>query len=221
MLGRVSAVDATPYLDEQCVTRTRIKIGDSALALDPLSSSGVQKAIQSALSGAVVVNTLLRRSEHTEAAIQFYRESLAQASDRHRAWAAGHYATVAGRERSPFWTDRSVAAGTPEAGVAPSPPETMSAQLASGAAVQVSPDAELVEVPRLGADFVALGPALRHPALDGPIAYLGGWELAPLLREVRAGMTPLQVVECWAPRVPIESGLAIAAWMLGRGILVP
>ena len=97
----------------------------------------------------------------------------------------------------------------------------MSAHIASGAAVQVSRDAELIEVPRLGADFVALGPALRHPALDGPVAYLGGWELAPLLRDVRAGMTPLQVVQSWAPGVPIESGLAIAGWMLGRGILVP
>jgi hypothetical protein len=97
----------------------------------------------------------------------------------------------------------------------------MTAQVASGGGVQVSPDAEVVEVPRLGADFVALGPALRHPALDGPVAYLAGWELAPLLLGVRAGMTPLQVVKSWAPGVPVESGLAIAGWMLGRGILVP
>ncbi len=97
----------------------------------------------------------------------------------------------------------------------------MTARIASGAPVQVSPDAELIEVPRLGSDFVALGPALHHPALDGPVAYLGGWELAPLLREVRPGMTPLQVVQSWAPGVPAESGLAIAGWMLGRGILIP
>ena len=221
LVGQVLAADATPYLDDQCVTRTQIKIGDSALALDPLSSSGVQKAIQTALSGAVVVNTLLRKPENTDAAVQFYRESLSLASERHHAWAAGHYATVAVRERSPFWTDRSISVGSPQPYVAPAPPEDMSAHIASGAAVQVSRDAELIEVPRLGADFVALGPALRHPALDGPVAYLGGWELAPLLRDVRAGMTPLQVVQSWAPGVPIESGLAIAGWMLGRGILVP
>ncbi len=221
MVGGVLAADATSYLDDESVTRTQIKIGESALALDPLSSSGVQKAIQTALSGAVVVNTLLRRPENTDAAVRFYRESLAQASDRHRTWAAGHYATVAARERSAFWTDRSIPVGSPQPYVPPAPPEEMSAQLASGAAVQVSPDAELIEVPRLGSDFVALGPALCHPALDGPVAYLGGWELAPLLREVRTGMTPLQVVQSWAPRVPVESGLAIAGWMLGRGILVP
>ena len=221
MVGRVLLADATPYLDDECVTRTQIKIGDSALALDPLSSSGVQKAIQSALSGAVVVNTLLRKPENSDAAVRFYRESLAQASHRHRAWAAGHYASVAAREHSPFWTDRSIPVGSPQPYVPPAPPEEMTARIASGAPVQVSPDAELIEVPRLGSDFVALGPALHHPALDGPVAYLGGWELAPLLREVRPGMTPLQVVQSWAPGVPAESGLAIAGWMLGRGILIP
>ena len=57
LLGRVFAADATPYLDEESLTLRSIKVGDAALALDPLSSSGVQKAIQTALSGAVVVNT--------------------------------------------------------------------------------------------------------------------------------------------------------------------
>lgn len=221
LVGGVHAVDATPYLDDECVTRAQIKIGDSALALDPLSSSGVQKAIQTALSGAVVVNTLLRKPENTDAAIRFYRDSLAHASERHRAWAAGHYGTVAAREHSPFWADRSIAVGSAPPYVPSAPPEDMSAQIASGAAVQLSPDAELIDVPRLGTDFVAFGPALRHPALDGPVAYLGGWELAPLLRGVRTGMTPLQVVHSWAPGVPVESGLAIAGWMLGRGILIP
>jgi len=221
LAGRVQMMDATPYLDDECVTRAQMKIGDSVLALDPLSSSGVQKAIQTALSGAVVVNTLLHKPENTDTAVRFYRESLAQASARHRSWAAGHYATVAARERSPFWTERALSAGTPEPHVPSATREGLSAQIASLAAVRLSPDAVFIEVPRLGADFVALGPALRHPALAEPVAYLGGWELAPLLREVRPGMTTLQVVQSWAPGVPIESGLAIAGWMLGRGILVP
>lgn len=220
IIGRVLAADATPYLDERSVSRTHLKVGDAALAIDPLSSSGVQKAIQTALSGAIVVNTLLRRAECAEAAIRFYRDSLTQAGDRHRAWATGHYATVSAREPGSFWRTRS--ASQPSAPPVPiAPPAEITARLTSNAGVQLSPDAELVEVPRLGSDFVGLGPALRHPALDAPVAYLGGWELAPLLRQVRTGMTPLQVVHSWSPRVPVESGIAIAGWMLGRGILVP
>ena len=216
--GRVLAADATPYLDEHRVSRTHLKVGDAALAIDPLSSSGVQKAIQTALSGAVVVNTLLRRPECTAAALQFYRESLTAASERHRAWASGHYATVSVREPGSFWSARCAWPATP---VPSGPVVDATLQLASNTGVQLSPDAELLEVPRLGPDFVGLGPALHHPTLEAPVAYLGGWELAPLLRQVRAGMTPLQVVHSWSPRVPIKSGLAIAGWMLGRGILVP
>lgn len=221
LAGPVLAADATPYLDELSVTRTQIKVGDSALAIDPLSSSGVQKAIQTALSGAIVVNTLLRKPEYSDAAIRFYGDSLVQASDRHRAWATGHYATVSAREPASFWSARSAPQAPLAPAVAPVPPEEISTQITSHARVQLSADAELVEVPRLGADFVGLGPALRHPALETPVAYLGGWELAPLVREVRTGMTPLQVVHSWSPRVPFESGIAIAGWMLGRGILVP
>jgi flavin-dependent dehydrogenase len=222
VVGRVLAADATPYLDELIVSPTHIKVGDAALAIDPLSSSGVQKAIQSALSGAIVANTLLRWPERAEAAMQFYRESLAQASERHRVWAMGHYAAVSARSSSGFWRLRAgllPAAGPidPQSSV---PTSEVSALMASNARVRVSPEAEVIDVPRLEAERVGLGPALRHPALDGPVAYLGGWELAPLLNGVRTGMTPLQVVRSWAPRVPVSTGISIAGWMLGRGILV-
>lgn len=218
LLGSVCAADATPYLDERCVTRRQIKIGDAALAIDPLSSSGVQKAIQTALSGAIVVNTLLRRSERTTAAIRFHHDSLRQASDRHRAWTGEHYATVAAREPARFWSARSsLRPPVPATGDSPA---HVNALITAHAQVQLSPHAQLTDTPRLDADFVGVGPALRHPALDAPVAYLGGWELAPLLGEVRAGMTPLQVARAWSPRVPFESGIALVGWMLGRGILV-
>ena len=216
ILGAVLAADATPYLDVESVTPCSLKVGDSAMAIDPLSSSGVQKAIQSALSGAIVANTLLRMPESASAAMQFYRESLSYASERHRGWAAAHYATVQGRKHTAFWTDRSNGAVVP----AVTPTDALGARIASREPVSLSPALEFVSVPRLGTEFVGLGSALRHPALDAPIAYLGGWELVPLLRDVRPGMTPLQIVHSWSSRVPFKSGIAIAGWLLGHGILV-
>lgn len=59
MRRAVHAADATPYVDDTSVTDTSLKVGDAALALDPLSSSGVQKAIQTSLAGTIVLNTLL------------------------------------------------------------------------------------------------------------------------------------------------------------------
>jgi flavin-dependent dehydrogenase len=211
-VGPVRACDATPYLDAECVGERTIRIGDAALALDPLSSSGVQQAIRTALAGAVVVNTILRRPSAAAAARAYYRESLRAASVRHRGWAAGLYAAVAGTRGGGFWRARGSEAVLPpepaRAGVRPGP-------------LALSPDLAVADVPCLDGDFVAVTPALCHPALDEPLAFLGGVPLAPLIGRVRPGATLHDLARTWSDRVPLRSGLAIAAWLADRGILVP
>lgn len=219
LLGRVFAVDATPYLDEESVALRSIKVGDAALALDPLSSSGVQKAIQTALSGAVVVNTLLRKPERSEAALRFYCDGLREASERHRLWAASHYGTVAVHRAGKFWRER--------AGDLPSPARPLLSREHAGelapseAPLVLSSKVAFVDLPCLEGAFVQVKAAVQHPALEGPVAYLGGWELAPLLQQVRAGMTLHQVALAWAPAIPPDVGRDIARWLVVNGILVP
>jgi flavin-dependent dehydrogenase len=214
--GPVRAVDATPYVDREGVTSSSIKVGDAALAIDPMSSSGVQKAIQTALAGAVVANTLLRRPESAGAAMQFYRMTLEHASARHRRWAAERYASVATRRAGAFWQDRAAGA-IPDSSRAfvsrDAPPSP-------GHRVELSPLLEFVDVPCIEHEFVTMKVAVRHPDLDAPLAYLGNWELAPLLKNVRPGMTSLEMARSWSDRVPLESSLAIAAWLLDRSLLV-
>lgn len=219
MLGRVFAADATPYLDEECVTPRSIKVGDAALALDPLSSSGVQKAIQTSLSGAIVVNTLLRHPETAEAALQYYRDRLREASERHRQWAAGHYATVAAQRADKFWSDR--AAGIPASGAPHSPREPAGFHTASEAPLVLSREAVFVDLPCLEGAFVRVKTAVRHPALENPVAYLANWEIAPLLQKVRPGMTSDEVTLAWSPAIPLGAARDIARWLVGHGILVP
>ena len=173
MLGPVLAIDATPFVDEHCATASTIKVGDAALAIDPLSSSGVQKAIQGALQAAIVANTLLRRPEGADAALDFYRSTLAEASERHCRWAAGYYRKVAERGGGPFWQDRAAGAEP-----VPAPPPTpLDAHALSATGVGLSRQLEFVEVPCLDGEFVVLKPALRHPGLERPVAYLGGQEI--------------------------------------------
>ena len=216
LVGRIQAADATPYLDEECVTEDSIKVGDAALALDPISSSGVQKAIQSALAGAAVVNTLLQRPRAQALARQFYRDSLGGASARHRDWARGHYAQVAASRTARFWRERAEDANS--AGPAPPPAD---ATVPPDATLRLSPGVEIVELPCLVDRFIEARPAVRAPALAGPVAFLGDWEIAPLLRCVRNGMTPRDLARSWMPRVPLRNGLAIAQWLVARGLLVP
>jgi flavin-dependent dehydrogenase len=217
--GPVRAIDATPYLADDCVAPNTIRLGDAALAIDPISSSGVQKAIASALSGAVVANTLLRRPNSAPAAFGFYRAQLSDASERHRRWTAEHYGAVADKNGHSFWRERAVVKrGAPE----PKPPSSapVDARAMTGMPVRLCRDAALVHTPCLDGDFVGVTEALHHPGLERPVAYLGGWELAPLLRRLPAGRTPLQIAQSWSNLMPLDCGLAIAGWLVNHGVLV-
>jgi 2-polyprenyl-6-methoxyphenol hydroxylase-like FAD-dependent oxidoreductase len=215
LITPVQAIDATSYLSDVRIGPSRIQLGDAALAIDPISSSGVQKAIQTALSGAVVANTLLRRPEAADTAIRFYRAQLEDASERHRRWAAGHYSEVAASRDRPFWRAR---AGEPM--IEPPSPPAINARGLATMPVELSRELEFVSTPCLQGDFVSLASALHHPRLTAPLVFLGGRELAPLLRALPPGKTPLQIAQSWSNRMPLESGMAIAGWLVSHGILV-
>jgi flavin-dependent dehydrogenase len=217
LVGPVLAADATPFVDEAPVDGHSIKVGEAALAIDPLSSSGVQRAMQSGLAAAVVVNTLLRRPADSAAALGFYRDNLNAAANRHRRWTAALYRAAAAGRDSRFWRDRAEGADVepgpqsqPAGGPVPHP----------ALPVALSPEAELVATACIVGDFVALRRALRHPRLAEPVAFLDGHELAPLLEQLRPGMTALDVVRSWSSGLAHRPAVAMIGWMLETGVLV-
>jgi flavin-dependent dehydrogenase len=213
--GPVRAADATPYLDTDSIGPRSIKIGDAALALDPLSSSGVQKAINTALTGAVAVNTLLRRPEQADAASRFYTGNLAEACDRHRGWAAQHYAAAAASHPERFWQTRAADVAAEPVRIAPS--GGFGHGLPDDLAVTLSPEAMLVPEPCIVGDFIAMKPALHHPDLERPVAFLGGCEVATLLRPLHPGMALGALMDAW--KIPVGSKPAIAGWLLKHRVL--
>jgi flavin-dependent dehydrogenase len=212
----VHAIDATAYLSNEPVTTNRIEIGDAAVAIDPISSSGVQKAIQTALSGAIVANTLMRRPESAEAAISFYRGQLADSFERHRQWAGQHYREVADRKDHSFWSKRAGSVPGPGAISAP----TTDPRTSTTAPLALSRDLRFIRMPCLRGDFVSFADALHHPRLASPLVFLGGRELAPLLQRLPPSLTLLQIAQSWSGRMPFASGMAIAGWLVDHGILV-
>jgi flavin-dependent dehydrogenase len=217
LIGPVRAVDATAYLDTRPVTEKSIKIGDAALALDPLSSTGVQKAIQTALSGAIVANTLLRRPEKQDVALEFYRAGLSDAWSRHCGWNASHYAKVAETVPTTFWRRRAEHAQATEPAI---PPATHDATDLAGGGLRLSSLTSFVDLPCIEGDFVTVKTAVSHPGQSSPVVFLSDQELAPLLKTVPAGITPYKLALSWCPRCRIEQGLAMVEWLLRRGILV-
>jgi flavin-dependent dehydrogenase len=216
LAGPVRAIDATPYVVTAPVTPASIAVGEAALALDPISSSGVQKAIQSALAGAVVANTLLSTLS-SAAAMAFYAKSLSEASTRHRSWAMSHYAAAAVHRQTEFWQQRAA----PETESISALPQTAAdAKALTSRCVELSAELVIEELPCIEGEFVVLKPAVRHPGLAAPVAYLSGEALVPLIGQIEAGSTPLQIARKWSAGMPLKSALSIAIWLLNAGILV-
>ena len=215
--SEVLASDATPSLAQAAAGTSGLALGEAALALDPLSSSGVQKAIQTSLAAAVVANTLIRRPASADAATAFYQSSLEEASARHRSWAKGYYAGAARTRPANFWQAR--AAGSRDDAAQPLVTAADEASIV-GEPVELSRDLIVADAPCIEGDFVTLRQALRHPRLDGAVAYLGGEPLAPLVGDLRGGATLVEIAQGWSRRMPFTSALSIAIWLRNSGILV-
>jgi flavin-dependent dehydrogenase len=216
LTGPVRVADATPHLDGESIAFRSIKVGEAALALDPLSSSGVQKAINTALTAAVVINTTLRCQSRADTASAFYKSNLAQASEQHRRWAAQHYASAAVVNTGRFWQTRATDMPA-EAPLHHSIDFGRNAR--ADLRVALSPEAVLANKPCIVGDLIALRPALCHPTLDRPVAFLGKWEMADLLRPLQDGMALSELMDRW--QIPIESKPVIAKWFLDHCVLQP
>jgi flavin-dependent dehydrogenase len=70
-ITEVKCCDATSYCDEDPVADNLVKAGEASFSIDPLSSQGVRSAMGSALHGALVLNTMIRRPESAPAAAAF------------------------------------------------------------------------------------------------------------------------------------------------------
>src|SRR5258708_13074842 len=110
-----------------------IRLGDACFSVDPLSSQGVHLALQSGLQGSIVVNTILKKPENTEAARQFFCMRIGERVGRYTGRTKQEYARVA--PPNAFWRARAgdaspaLAVGDPDPSVEP-PPRAPSAHVA-------------------------------------------------------------------------------------------
>ena len=91
-LGSLRVRDASVSVAAAVIDEHFIRIGDASATVDPLSSTGVQRAIQSAISGSVAAHTILTRPRATAAALREYRLAQRRSALHHAAAAAAFYA---------------------------------------------------------------------------------------------------------------------------------
>jgi flavin-dependent dehydrogenase len=211
--GAVRVRDATPHADERPVTADSIKVGDSAFAIDPVSSHGVQTALGSALHAAAVVHTILGRPGDQALALDFYGRCQREAVEFHQRAAGRAYAEIARVRPHDFW-QRRARASPPDVSV-PEPPRPVGPDTI----LHVAPDIRVEPGPVSSGDFIVPGSYVRRTPQGRPTALVGGVAIGPLVAAVTGPTRAAAIMERWAPAVEGPRALAILQWLHQIGIL--
>ena len=86
--------------------------------------------------------------------------------------------------------------------------------------LRLSPDARLVATPCVVGDLIETQPALTHPRLERPVAFLGDVALAPIVEAIGSSATTDALLARWSSQVAPATGRAVVRWLLDREILV-
>jgi flavin-dependent dehydrogenase len=216
MISPVQACDATSGMSGEVIGDDFIRVGEAAVAIDPLASQGVQRAMLSAIQGAAAVHTLLTAEHEDAPALQFYRERQQTAATKARRHAASLYALRSGGAATSFWTRRAlpmqdtaieIGRVSPQGGVLPQH-------------LSPAPGLRLVEVPVLAGALVRRAWAVSHPTLEEPVAYLGGVALAPLVADLCTASATEAIIARWSRQTSPAMARNIADWMYHNGLIV-
>ncbi len=215
-ISPIESCDASSRCSTDPVGKNYIRVGDANMSVDPIASQGVHLAMTSALQAAIVVNTLLRHPENNKHAIEFYcsrqEERIHQFTER----TAGAYQQVSQLNSDPFWIKRAehVEVTAPQA-----EPEAIWPE--SSHRIQLSSQAKIHPMPVMQHEMISIAPALHHPSLKRPIAYLGGKDIISLLGELKQGESAETLISTWSVKMPSNQALEILSWLWSRKIFIP
>ncbi|WP_375738232.1 NAD(P)/FAD-dependent oxidoreductase [Pseudomonas boanensis] len=172
-----------------------LRVGDAAMAVDPLSGNGIFQSLSSALQAPAVINTLLQCPERADLAQRFHQQRVEQLFLRFARTGRDFYAMEQRWPEQPFWRDRR--------------------QWPDAEPLHTPPDFSQVRVERL--------PVIRGDLIDEAevvvtadqplgIWHLQGIELAPIVRSaLRGELEPVLVA------LPVEQRRMVQGWLLGQG----
>lgn len=237
LLGAVQMCSATPYLAPDCWQDGRLKLGDAAFALDPVSSSGVEKAMRFSLQAVVAMHTVLSddRSGSLALARRFFEGRLVEACARHAHWTEAYYGQAWCADQ-PFWQARARCEASGDSVLRPDllaalsterarlagyqPPELKPlAGLNPALPLRLHGSAAVVDLPCVVDDRVCLQTALDHPHLERPLAFLENEALFPHLARLAQPLPLAQLLAMLAASMPGHKAQRIAAWLWQRGLL--
>ncbi|HEY9259047.1 flavin-dependent monooxygenase QhpG, partial [Chitinophaga sp.] len=182
-----------------------LQLGEAAFAIDPLSSTGVEKAMRFSLQAVIALNTILKGGD-ASLAQQFYENHLIESVANHTQWTRQYYGQAWPGPTHAFWkehgsiylpekyiqtpfTEKLGNALRQQNTAAPDSPEKTIdiadalRQLWNGN-MRVSPATSYVPASCVVDDHLEVKTAIRHPNLQREMAYLEQIEIYPLLKMV-------------------------------------
>lgn len=212
--------DASSYLCEDWIQDRHWKIGDAALGLDPLSSSGVEKSMRFALQAALSANTVLKSDGDPKAAKEFLSAKLEETCAKHRAWSEEFYASCCDWPTQPFWKKRGLKPlAFDEHGIIPYEDKHMeSSQMLLGTP-RVAADVVFTNSACALEDHIEYRRAVFRPGFAQPVVFVDGVELASLLSAVQGSRSYPELIDRWARVLPRDRAVRICAWAMGNGIV--
>lgn len=172
-----------------------LRVGDAAMAVDPLSGNGIFQSLSSALQAPAVINTLLQRPERTALARRFHQQRVEQLFLRFARTGRDFYAMEQRWAAQPFWRERST---WPDAEPLHAPADINQLRVARAPVIQ----GDLIEEREVVV------------TADQPLGiwHLDGIALAPIIHALHAG----QLAEALAGLTP-EARRKVQGWLLGQG----
>jgi hypothetical protein len=90
---------------------------------------------------------------------------------------------------------------------------------APDALLRLAADVGIVDAPVINGDVICRQPALVHPSLDRPVAWLGGVPIATVIGAIRSSMTVAELLSEFSGQLTPASIRAALSWLLTRGIV--
>ena len=210
-LTPIRAADVTPYHARSAAASGEpllIAVGDAASALDPLAGLGTMKAMDSGLTGAIVLRTALARPADAALALAFHgtkeRGLALEAEER----VAGFYVAEERFGERAFWRRRSRKA-------AAAPPPT---RLPGGGRLAPAPGARVEAQGVLRGDWIVREEVVVRPGRLRPAHKVAGIALADLFRAASALGSVRGTLDAFpAPEPAVRAALS---WLVGEEFLI-
>ncbi|MCY1423039.1 hypothetical protein D9M71_387440 [compost metagenome] len=192
---QLHARSSTAILSQQACGDNWIRVGDAAMAVDPLSGNGIFQSLSSALQAPAVINTLLHQPQRAALAQQFHQQRVEQLFWRFARTGRDFYAQEQQWPNSPFWQARS---GWPDAEPAHKAVDFTALKIQSA--------------PVLRDGLVEAAQVVVTPDQPLGIWHIQGVELAPLVSRLQH--EPAQQVLAGLSE---EQARSIRGWLLSQG----